>query len=567
MTRAEYDAKYGSNKPAPTPTGIDRVLAPATKVARGILSFTGGNNVAESIGTLGGYLATKGKDIVKGTDVASKYDVSAPSPLATAGDAGQLGLTMLPVGKIAAGATKIATTAGLKGLAARGAGEAMTAVGAGYGYDVATNLKEGKTGAEVAKPGLGAALGAALPVAGAVATGARSAAQSLAPKLINSLIKPLSKQFTYGKDPGRTVAELGITGNNFDELATNIRTARTSVAERLQTEATQVSLREPLHLSPALEPFDNAIKSAVENNDQALLNRLMEAKKALTGIFKLEKGLVKQTGTRLVDNLDYAQGLEFKRRIGNLTKWTGQKTEDDTVNGALTRAYAFAKEAMDEAAENSSPEKAAMLKKLNQQYADLTSAEIATKYRDVIEKRHNMINLPGKLGLVGAAVSAPFTGGLSTLAMAAGSIAADKALSSPGFKTRAAKYLARIGKTDGLVSNLPGLTKAVSPGDKFLESPTGKAIAKYISEVQPGLSMKNVSPAAIAKNVDTTDVQLINNFLANPKDPNAFMAIQPMIEAIGINKAPDKLQTRFLQEVIDELRGTASRPILPVKKK
>jgi hypothetical protein len=39
----------------------------------------------------------------------------------------------------------------------------------------------------------------------------------------------------------------------------------------------------------------------------------------------------------MLDSLTYEQGVNLKREIGDLTKWTGQHTEDTTVNGALTR--------------------------------------------------------------------------------------------------------------------------------------------------------------------------------------------------------------------------------------
>lgn len=73
-----------------------------------------------------------------------------------------------------------------------------------------------------------------------------------------------------------------------------------------------------------------------------------------------------------------------------------------------------------------------------------------------------------------------------------------------------------------------------------------------------GLAMKNVadtgpsvSPENIAKNVDTTDVGVIKEFLAKPQDPNVYIKAHPLIGAMGINKLSHADQVRFLQEVLD----------------
>jgi hypothetical protein len=99
----------------------------------------------------------------------------------------------------------------------------------GYAYDVSQNLQAGKTGTDALTPGAGAIVGATLPI---VVGGFKAAGvinKDTAPRIINSLVKPKEAQFAYGKDPGRTVAALGITGNNMEDFANNIHNAKNDI--------------------------------------------------------------------------------------------------------------------------------------------------------------------------------------------------------------------------------------------------------------------------------------------------------------------------------------------------
>lgn len=62
-------------------------------ITRGISSFFPGRKIGEAIGTLGGFAYTKAADAIKGTDEAKNYDLSAPTPLQTTGDAAAALLT------------------------------------------------------------------------------------------------------------------------------------------------------------------------------------------------------------------------------------------------------------------------------------------------------------------------------------------------------------------------------------------------------------------------------------------------------------------------------------------
>lgn len=419
------------------------------QIAGKVTSGLGYGKTVDTLGTL----------IARSTDKTAAKMLPAPSAGSVAGAALNVGSLLTPVGAAERlGAGVLGRVVGPT--VAKYGAKVLATGGAGYLMDAAQKLEQGKA----PTPGLNTAIGAAVPMLGAAKSGlgslARSGANYAAPAFINTLIKPLSRQFAYGKNPGRTVSELGITANSMDELAKNISVARSEVGASLQKLGDQVPLRQPIDLSHVVAPFDDAITKAVQSNDQALVNRLSEARDALTQIRTLVNGKIQPVGSRLLHGLTYAQGVELKRTIGDLTKWTGQHTEDTTVNGALTRAYGTINDALRTAAKAGDPKIAAQLEKLNAQYGDLTSAEVATKYRDILEKRHNLINLPGKIGLTASLVAAPFTGGLSTVLGAVGSIAADKALSSPAFKTRAAAALGKVAPAAAEAS-----TPFTSPGD------------------------------------------------------------------------------------------------------
>ncbi len=71
--------------------------------------------------------------------------------------------------------------------------------------------------------------------------------------------------------------------------------------------------------------------------------------------------------------------------------------------------------------------------------------------------------------------------------------------------------------------------------------------------VKMGLSTKDISttPEKVAKNFDTTDIKLVQNYLDNPQDTHAYMKIEPILEGAKLIEADPKVVDRFLQEVLD----------------
>lgn len=441
----------------------------------------------------------------------------------------------------------------------------ISGLAVGGTFDAGQNLQNGKA---ALTPGIGTALGIAGPLASegvkAVGAGVKALSRQAAPALINSLIKPLAKGFSYGKDPGRAVAQLGITGNSLEELTKNIASARDVIGENLQKTGAQVPGQLAITQSQILSPFDKAITKAVQHNDQVLVNRLSQTRDSLSQIFHLdEKGQVKPIGSRILSDLSYQHGVALKQMIGDMTKWTGNTTEDETVNGALTRTYGIIKDALNTLADKVSPELGAQLRKLNEQYADLTSAQIASKYRDVLEKRHNLVNLPGKIGLGLSLVAAPFTGGLSSIATITGAIASvgiDKALSSPTFKTRLAAWLAKATPAEKAV-----LTKAYPQVAKTFTSP-GDMVLNHLQKNPPslGLSVKDVSakihPEDLSVMKDFADY-VAGDYKPSAKDAQALEKdAQRLAEHYGFTAtASNQALANQFGRALDSQQGTLSK--------
>jgi len=433
---------------------------------------------------------------------------------------------------------KIATTA-VKGAAQATLGQTLkkigtktairTGVGAGtgYGYDVSRNLQEGKTGLDAATPGLGTAFGAAIPLAiGSIEAGA-AITKSVAPRFINSLIKPKQADFSYGKDPGRTVSQMGITGNNLDDFAKNIGNAKDGVGEKIgaiYSSPKNASLR--IDVSDEISKIDDAIEQAAKGgkNNQNIVNQLQNIKDSLlynhtvdeagtivrggseaSGyIDKIVKttqnaadsapevankygmsGLIesvqkdisanasaiglsddlltkiddldpsafktldefKAAAKKIVDEtprdlsgLNPMEAFKLKQDVAKATQFTGRPSDDKAVNSILKNIYGGLKEKLNSTVGVNNPE----LPKLNQQYADLTSAELATLNRDAIVKRSSLINLKTGSFATGAGVVTAILSGGTAIPVVLASLSAgvlEKALETTAVKSRIAAWL------------------------------------------------------------------------------------------------------------------------------
>lgn len=504
----QYKSQVVFEQPKPKTLG-QKVLGGASKAADAVVNFIPGLRTAvENFATEGAALTARNQQ------EANIIRQGAPSVKQSVGSAIQLGSNLLPIGTAAKGITTAAQAAKLplaKAIGAIGAG-----AGTGYAFDAGYQIEQGKTG--IPTPGLGTAIGAGIPLAGSAAVKATQTAKNQAPRLINSLIKPLLKDFSYGKNPGAAVAKEGIVANDLEELAQKIgervkqvgaETAQ--IAKSLDDKLPTATLgkAQGLQLENSLKPINDAMQEAAASNNQTLINRLVEVKDALENNLTLTtvdgKQVITSASPRKLNNLTFTEATNLKTTIGRMTRWTGNPSDDKLVNSTLQKVYRDIKKKIATAAKQVDPELGAQLVAKNERYADLITAESATKYRDKISARQNIISAPIKAGAVAGLLAAPFTGGLSipTLLIGMGAAGLEKVAASPAVKTRVAAWLAS--ESPGVLANFmtknPGIAKVLRanyqdikfPGDAFLETKTGQSVLQSVKNPSVGLSVKDVS--------------------------------------------------------------------------
>ena len=254
-------------------------------------------------------------------------------------------------------------------------------------------------------------------------------------RLINSLVKPATKNLSYGKNPGRAVAEEGITGSSLEELTENISKRRNEVGVEIKRKISESARGgEIIDFSDALDPIDQAIEVAkrAPRTNAAKIQRLQDVKDDLLRVTSNEAG-EKSIGRTLEGTADKA--FDFKQDIGDLTKYTGNPSDDEIVNRALQQSYSNVRKKIEEIIPD--------IKQVNEKYGDLTAAEVAARNRDAIMQRQNLVGLSLRLtGYSSAVIAAITTGGVGPLLIGGLTAGLDKALASPGIKTRVAKWLA-----------------------------------------------------------------------------------------------------------------------------
>jgi len=303
----------------------------------------------------------------------------------------------------------------------------------GVAFTAGQSLQEGEK-MSLQDYALNAGINIAFPAAGIVA---KKAGEILPSKIVNSLIKPLAKDFAYGKNPGKTVSELGIVANDFDELVGKIRTAKEEAGNTIGTLRSKSTVQAELNPATILAPIDEAIAQAslTPRTNASVLARLDDVRQDI--LENMQSGLPPE---------------KVKGLVGELTKWTGNASDDKLVNKTLKTVYGKINGEMDNALKQGlSPEEFTQYKKANEQYGDLISAENASIYRDKILERQNLISFGSKnAGLLTGLGVAISTGGLGLPAFFAGlgGAALDTALATPAFKTRLAALLSKLAPKD-----------------------------------------------------------------------------------------------------------------------
>lgn len=332
-----------------------------------------------------------------------------------------------------------------KNIATKTAVTSAKGAGIGYGYDVAGNLQSGKTGADTVTPGFGVITGGTLPILGGIYKASAAVTKELAPRIIGSLVKPSLANFAYGARPDKVIVEMGITGNNLKDFGNNVYKARDLVGNDLGNIYSNSKNKDLLfNITDEIAKIDDEITKQAKGgkNNQNIVSTLQNVKDALLYEQGIDSAgnIVKKSN--LPKNLTsiYTEDLfKLKQDIANQTRFTGNPSDDKTVNAILKNIYGGIKEKLNTAIEKNNPE----IRKLNEQYAGLTSAELAINNREKIVQRQNLISMPVKVGSSAAIITAISTGGAAIPVILAGVGAGvlDKALGSTAVKTRLAKWM------------------------------------------------------------------------------------------------------------------------------
>ena len=347
----------------------------------------------------------------------------------TAYGIGQLG------GEIAALATPVGELGKVVGTGAEaiGAGKNVAKLAQagteGIAFTAGQSLTEGEK-MPLKDYAINAGLNMLIPAGGIVS---KKVGENLPSRIVNSLIKPLQKDFAYGKNPGKVIAEKGIIANNFEELITKVKQAKDETGNLIGELRSKSTTPITLDAESVITPIDQAIAKAnlTPRTNAALVQRLESVRQDI------------------LDNLDNGLPPEkVKSLVGDLTKWTGNATDDQLVNKSLKGVYSSINSQMDNALKTGlSPEDFAAYKKANEQYGDLISAENASVYRDKILERQDLISFGAKnAGLITALSTAIATGGsaIPTILAGLGGTILDKTMATPAFKTRLAVLLSKL---------------------------------------------------------------------------------------------------------------------------
>lgn len=344
--------------------------------------------------------------------------------------------------------TDIAPTLGstLKNIGVKTATRSAIGGATGYGYDITGNLQEGKTGLEALKPGTGTLLGATVPLTIGGIQATKAVTKATAPRIINSLVRPKAANFSYGKNPGRTVSEMGITGNNLEDFGNKLNQAQNEVGQKISNVySNSKNAKLAINASSEIKKLDDAITKAAKGgkNNQNIVNILNNIKEALLYEHGLSDGVITKIGDtpRDLSKLKPEELFELKKVVSEMTRFTGTPSDDKLVNNVLQDIYGGIKDKLNRTVRVNNPE----IIKLNEQYGDLVSATLATKNRDKIVQASNLVGL--KAGGFGAAgtVAALIAGTAALPAVLTGITVAglEKALETTAVKSRIAAWLGK----------------------------------------------------------------------------------------------------------------------------
>lgn len=332
----------------------------------------------------------------------------------------------------------LSTADKLKYLAVETGKMSAKGAGVGYGMDVSKNLEENKSGGQILSPGVNTVIGAATPltIGGIKMTTTALKNPTVGGKVIDTLIKPLQKDLAYGKEPGKVIAKRGIVGNNLDDLGQKVYDERLKVGKQLGQMTASLEGKTTIDLGRATEPIDNAIEQAEKTPEvnKAIIERLNMIKRDLVNYIGGDQ-----------KNLTFAEGIDAKGTVGDLTKWTGNPTDDKIVNSALKQTYDVIDGEIMKKVGSIDPQIAKNMSQLNDDYGSLISAKNAIDHREILLQRQGIFTTTGKAVGTATALGTSILGGGAIAPILSGITVAtlEKILRTTAVQTRIVKWLSK----------------------------------------------------------------------------------------------------------------------------
>lgn len=328
-----------------------------------------------------------------------------------------LGATKLP--GLVKGAAKLGTAAALEGATAG----AITAAQEG---DINENTA------------INAAISAGMPFASAGFKAIKNSMKGAGMEQIAKLIKPDKNAYLFGKNPAQAVIDEKIVANNWDDLVSKISQKKNTIGDEIALNIKKAADGATVDITKTLEKnIDEFGKKVVDKNSwSAFADKVQQ----LTGKFKpdVKTGQLVKIADKDLTKLSAADLWDLQKRVGKLTQWTGAVGEKE-ANQQLHKLYRELGKQIDTIAPGT--------KELQMRYANMIGAEKSAIARKAVAERNT--NLLSNLAAGGVAGTISPIGNSSDPLTRAGNavlgILAPKVISSPAFKTRFARFLAKEG--------------------------------------------------------------------------------------------------------------------------
>jgi len=343
-----------------------------------------------------------------------------------------LGATKLP--GLVKGAAKLGTAAALEGATAG----AITAAQEG---DINENTA------------INAAISAGMPFAGAGFKAIKNSMKGAGMEQIAKLIKPDKNAYLFGKNPAQAIIDEKIIANNWDDLVSKISNKKQVLGDEITQNIKNAANKATVDITKTLEKNINEFgKKVVDKNSWA---SFADKVQQLTGEFKpdIKTGQLVKIADKDITKLTVNEIWDLQKRVGKLTQWTGAVGEKE-ANQQLHKLYRELGKQLDTMAPGT--------KELQMRYANMIGAEKSAIARKAVAERNT--NLLSNLAAGGVAGTISPIGNSSDPLTRAGNallgILAPKLISSPAFKTRFARFLAKEGvPKKGVLDLMGAITK------------------------------------------------------------------------------------------------------------